>query len=481
MNDMKKKYISLTVAAFAFVSCSGFLDVNPKGEVFDKDMFESAQGYENSLYGIYAELGTENYLYKNYLHWVPEVLSCNVKTSDDALQSMSYAIWTKSTVGPVRKGMWAASYTAINHINNILAHIETGGEEQFRYTKLYKGEALALRALVHFELLRLYGAPVWASDDAKARAIPYVTNYSFDITPFSSLDEAYSKIIDDLKLAESLLAEDETLLPEERDNASGGGFASCRIIHMNLYAVQALLARVYWSRNDLENAAVYAYKVIESQKFRMRPVSAFNQPDNGTLDLDETIFGFYSRQYQEENAKRYGLSGSASSSTFNLADDFKSIYEVSSGASQSDLRYAAWFDDGQSLMTKLVNRIYYSSDASSYTGKSILGINLIRLPEMYYIMAESLMATDQAKASEYLDVVLGSRGRALTSESGDAITQELLFEERRREFYGEGFLWHDMKRLGKDIRVDASTTLPGNDVDTYKIPYPQSEDDNRNE
>ena len=91
------------------------------------------------------------------------------------------------------------------------------------------------------------------------------------------------------------------------------------------------------------------------------------------------------------------------------------------------------------------------------------------------------METDQTKASEYLDVVLGSRGRALTSESGDAITQELLFEERRREFYGEGFLWHDMKRLGKDIRVDASTTLPGNDVDTYKIPYPQSEDDNRNE
>ena len=38
---------------------------------------------------------------------------------------------------------------------------------------------------------------------------------------------------------------------------------------MNLYAVQALLARVYWEKGDLETAKNYAMKVIECPFFKM--------------------------------------------------------------------------------------------------------------------------------------------------------------------------------------------------------------------
>ena len=57
--------------------CSKFLDVNPKGEVFDNDMFTTAAGYEDALYGIYAELGTVSGLYSDYLWWIPEALCVN--------------------------------------------------------------------------------------------------------------------------------------------------------------------------------------------------------------------------------------------------------------------------------------------------------------------------------------------------------------------------------------------------------------------
>lgn len=459
-------------------SCGKFLDVNPKGEVFDADMYNSAEGYEDALYGIYAQLGTDDYLYKNYLHWLPEVLAVNVNTTDDGLQSMSYGLWTKTTAFPVRKGIWATSYEVINQLNNIISHIEKGGDHEFPHTGLYKGEALALRALIHFELLRLYGAPVWAPESEKARAIPYVTEYSFEITKFSSLDEAYDLIIKDLLNAESYLSEDTSLVTAERTNSRSGGFTSCRIIHMNLYAVEALLARVYWSRNDLANAAVYAAKVIDSKKFGMRSVEAFNQPDNGTLDLKETIFGIYSKKYEEENARMYGLSGSSSSSTFRLAD-YKKLYESGSGAATTDYRLTAWFDDGQQQLKKLVNPVYYTSGNSSYSGKSILGNNILRIPEMYYIMAEALLESDPAKATEYYNEVIETRG--LEPLEGAHVTAELLFTERRKEFYGEGFLWHDMKRLGKDIEVSAGTTLSGSDVSTYKIPYPVGEDEARDE
>lgn len=477
---MKRLYVTLIslFAALGFTSCDKFLNVNPKGEVFDADMYNSAEGYEDALYGIYAQLGTDDYLYKNYLHWLPEVLAVNVQTSDDGLQSMSYGYWTKTSAFPVRKGIWANSYNIINQLNNIISHIEKGGDNEFPYTRLYKGEALALRALIHFELLRLYGAPVWASESEKARAIPYVTKYSFDITKFSSLDEAYDLVINDLKTAESYLSDDASLLTAERDNSRNGGFTSCRIIHMNLYAVEALLARVYWSRNDLAKASEYAGKVIGSGKFRMRGVEAFNQPDNGTLDLDETIFGIYSKKYEEENARMYGLTGSSSSSTFRLAD-YKRLYESGASSATTDFRLTAWFDDGQQLLRKLVNPIYYTSENSTYSGKSILGGNILRIPEMYYIMAEALLESDPAKATEYYNAVITTRG--LDPLEGSYVTADQLFTERRKEFYGEGFLWHDMKRLGKDIQVSFGTTLSGSDVNTYKIPYPVGEDEARDE
>lgn len=474
-----KKYLFSALLFPLLSGCTDFLDVNPKGEVFDKDMFESAEGYEDALYGIYAELGTTDYLYSDYLMWIPETLCANVSISDNGLEFMAQAQWTRYLASTIRSSLWANVYTTINHLNNIIAHIEKGGENEFRHSPLYKGEALALRALLHFELLRLFGAPVWAPEADKARAIPYVTRYSFDITPFSSYDEAYGKIIADLEEAERCLAEDETLVPAVRDNASNGGFTSCRIIHMNLYAVEALLARVYWSRNDLANAAIYAKKVIDSHKFSLRGIAAFTQPDNGTLDLNETIFGIYSKEAQTKNAKKYGLSESSGSGFFTLNANYKTLYEGGS-SSQRDYRLAAWFDESRGTFVKPVCPAFYST-GDSYTGKSILGINIIRLPEMYYIMAESLLDTDAETATGYYDAVITTRGLDALGEQGFTVAADDLYTERRKEFYGEGLHWHDMKRLGKDIVVSAGTILSGSDVATYKIPYPTSEDENRDE
>ena len=100
----------------------------------------------------------------------------------------------------------------------------------------------------------------------KKQVLPYVTKYSFDIKDFDSYDKVYDAILSDLGRAEKYLAEDETLVPAER-NRTANSFTDARIAHMNLYAVQALTAKVYWSRNDLDNAEKYAEKVISSGKF----------------------------------------------------------------------------------------------------------------------------------------------------------------------------------------------------------------------
>lgn len=469
---MKKTISILAIVSLACVmGCSKFLDVKPKGEVFDRNMFNSGEGYEDALYGIYSELSNSEPLYATYFILIPEAMSQNMTAlSNYVYGNLAIADWESNGPVSAAKKIWSNAYQAINHVNNIIKHAEEGGEHQFEHSGLYLGEALALRALVHFDLVRFFGNPFWASETLKAKAIPYVKNYSFDITEYSSLDQVYANIIDDLTRAESLMSEDEQLVPATRTN-SASGFTDARITHMNLYAVQALLARVYWSMDDMANAAIYAQKVIDSGKFTFRPLSSFVQPDNGTLDLNETIFGFYTIDQQNSNSKALGLTGS--STTLSLASDWRTLYESGSGVS-TDYRLSAWFDEGVGQITKFVNSAIASS--VSYTGSSIVGVNVLRIPEMYYIMAEYYLTSNPAMARTYFNKVTASRGL----DPVTSLTRDDLFNERRKEFYGEGFTWHEMKKLGKDINTAAGTLLSGSVPGNYTIPIPDAEDESRN-
>ena len=267
------------------------------------------------------------------------------------------------------------------------------------------------------------------------------------------------------------MTEDSSLIPETRTNSSDG-FTDARITHMNLYAVEALLARVYWTRGDLSNAAIYAQKVIDSKKFSFRPLSTFVQSDGGTLDLNETIFGFYSESSQSTNSKRYGITGT--SATFSLASDWKVLYEDNAG-DVADYRINSWFDNTENRLKKTVNSSV--ANGAGYSGKSIVGVNILRLPEMYYIMAEFYMTSNPRLASEFFNAVTKTRGIEPVQEG--KLTYDILFNERRKEFYGEGFTWFEMKKLGKDIKTAAGQTLSGSVPGNYTIPIPEEEDESR--
>ena len=389
---MKSKSIFMTIIAAAAVlagGCSKFLDVHPKGEKIN--MFETAEEYEDALYGVYNELTGSN-LYGQNFYLLPEVLSQNFTTTDYKYSELAEGEMTTQGASATKREIWKSAYAAINHINNIIEH-----------------------------------------------------------------------------------AEDETLVPAER-NKTANSFTDARIAHMNLYAVQALTAKVYWSRNDLDNAEKYAGKVISSGKFSFRPVSAFVQPDNGTLDLHETIFGLF---VNDETAmmKKLSLAETVGASALKLATDYAVLYEKNAGAS-TDYRLSAWFDPAIPACRKMVNSIFIAGN-NTYNGKSILGYDVIRLPELYYIIAEANITKDPAKAKEYFDKVLKSRGRETLEESGEALTKDLLFEERKREFYCEGFTWFDMKMERKDILTVSGKVLPGDVAATYMLTVPDEEWESR--
>lgn len=74
---------------------------------------------------------------------------------------------------------------------------------------LVRGEALALRAMLHFDMFRLFG-PVYKIN-ATGKSIPYYTTTSLQIQELLPANEVIERLLDDLKTAAQLLADDPIL------------------------------------------------------------------------------------------------------------------------------------------------------------------------------------------------------------------------------------------------------------------------------
>ena len=472
-----KKYRFYLLALLPLLGgCEAYLDVNPKSEVTDKELYATAEGCEDAIYGIYAEMGADKDLYGRKLSFeYPETMIGNFTIPQT--DPMAYAVqrqWTTDDAVTIAEDIWVAGYKVIGHINKALMHILPKADDVYPHIRLYKGELLALRAFMHFEMVRLFAVSSGSGDTAaKAKAIPYVKSYGIEVTPYSSLDKVFEEIVGDLTEAEKYLAEDEELVTPVRTNAADG-FTSCRITHLNLYAVQALLARAYWTMGKLDLAEDYAEKVIDSGKFPlMTTAEAWNAVETGTLNMQETVFGLYSTQYTYNFYRNHIYQGG----TLALSSQYSEIY--STDLSGTDKRYSTWFDTGNSWCIKHYNKMYAQGESNpTYSGKSIPGPSLIRIPEMYYIVAEANLTKDPDKATEYLDYVVKSRDLTPFAERETGkITENNIINERRKEFFADGEDFFNMKRLQLDIAIPGGN-FAGTDDATYTMPIPQSVEDN---
>lgn len=476
-----KKILLLSCVSLFFLGCGNFLDINPESEVVNDDMFSTAEGVEDALYGVYMSMVKEDMYGGDMSVLIPELLGQNFITMDDLYIYLSSLDYNNTYARSKIKRMWIASYLVISYLNNIIENLEHKSEKDFNYYRLYQGEALGLRAAIHFDLLRLFAVHTTSTDEsAKTKAIPYVTKYTFKVTPFSSVEEVYEKIIADLKEAEKCLKEDEILMPNVRKGGETG-FTGARELHFNLFAAQAMLARVYWMKGDLMNAKKYADKVIRSGKFRFASKENLAALMKRKVSLSETIWGLYTTKISS-----YLYDVHLLKNMLLLPSGWNLLYEETQGPQPGvDKRLSAWFStqdyDSQSknICIKIMDE---NNDNSVYKNGAYLGYSMIRIPEMYYIMAEALLEEgDNKSARIYLDSIVSARGmvKFADREINCEITLEDIMEERRKELFGEGQWWFCLKRLNRDVYVHAlGTTLKGSDK-IYTLPLPIEEVDPR--
>jgi hypothetical protein len=464
-------YILMSVVLLSITSCEGFLNITPDGQAKRDELLSTKQGIEDALYGVYSQMRSQSLygqeLYFSTLEILSQTMWCNGSTG---VTAMSEYDWAHSSVKGVFDGAWTAMYKNISNVNSVLNAPLVAEATDYPYT-IYRGEALGLRAFMHFDLVRLFAEQYTVNPAADG--IPYATEFSLNTPDFESLEKNYEHILDDLHEAELLLADEDKY---END----GNFMLDRQIHFNLRAVQATLARVYLTMGDKVNAAHYALAVINDGKYTLKEKTEVVNDLAGVLSKKETIFGIYHAGfYANVNAK---LQQMTSYFSLDLRSDFMSLYEKD--AAGSDYRTMAYFSESGTgsgtkyRLSKFTDIYELNNNASNRPADLILGINMIRIPELYYIAAEALLGSNYNRALELFNTVRVHRG--LEPLTDKPLTVELINDERYKEMIGEGQTYFNMKRQNLSILSHDGKTTYQPSAGIYAIPIPDAEKENRN-
>lgn len=488
--------IALSLSAILlFTSCEKWFDVTPASEMRGSQHFDNVLGFRQTLTGCYIAMAQEKAYGKNLTWFATELMGHQVQnkinTLSNALSAHSY---DSNEVIPVTEEIWSQLANVIANANDGLYNLEQKKEDllPIDYAVL-RGEFLAVRAYVHFDLLRLYGYGDYANRSAELNAkktVPYITRVHKDMASQITGAEFYAALMKDIKEAEELLKPNDPISADKDlsylSEVNTEGFYKFRDLHLNYFAVKALEARVHlWfgTPDAMEKALVAATEVltfVEKGGFKepklQTEISLLELIEINEKNISMTPEALFALQVQDLGSKtdKYyvpSFVGTHGSALMIPEDRVKQLYE----GANTDVR-----------MTKLLNRNPNSTPISYVSLKydqSSLGVtnkgrvNLIRIPEVYYIAAEaSLYKGDTSKSIEFLDKVRMKRGN--TEPLANTLNKEEILKEIRKEyekeFVAEGVLFFQYKRWGVKELPFAQESEVMTDKE-YLLPFPEVE------
>ena len=475
-----------------FSACNSWIDITPSDRLNEDMLFEDRQGFEKAINGVYVGLVDRSLYGRNLSAGVIDLMAQYYKYGNGSdFNSMLGAYkYEEQNVKDVFQVIWEKAYALILNCNII---IEKCDERQDVlpgvYYGLYKGEALALRAMLHLDMLRLFG-PVYDETSKTAECIPYVTNTDDQISPLLSAEVVLESVIGDLKTALNLLKESDPVLTDgvrNEGNSIGDNALNYRQFRLNYYAVKALLVRAYAWGHDESNALVTAEEILREVQVEGAEIFPFvthaaatdvSKPDR--VFSSEVMFSLYDSYRGTEIQDKLFLPTLDQIYTFTgkrleLGKDY-SFY-----ASENDYRRNIWAS--YSNAGKLIDYHRKYEDITT-SGAELLNkmVPLIRLSEIYLLAAE--YTDDFVTAKGYLDRIRNSRN-CPSSVATEPTLMEEITKECRREFLGEGQMFFFYKRRAEQqlpngrFETDNDKQWIDMSMSNYVIPLPDSETDMR--
>jgi hypothetical protein len=463
-----KTYLKTILIALSMMlfSCNKWLDVEPKSQVRDSDLFSTESGFKEALSGVYSSLTYEPLYGREMTFGLMGVLAYEWDSQSNAYDAdKTYQYQTSQTSLNRIDAIWNNMYNSIANDNKLLQEIDA---QKAIFTgdnyAIIKGEALALRAFMHFDLLRVFGASY--AENAQKMAIPYYKKSSKEIAPQLTVTQVIDLALADLNEAAELLKADPLLTGRTITSSIDNGYLLNRQVHLNYFAVKGLLARIYLYKQDHVKALENANVVIGATKF---PWVLQTNISNATLaDLTfstEHLFALNVVRLKAINDNAFLATGE---STFILNSTSRDEYY---NLELGDYRYLYLYNlspFGYYYLNK-----YTQLTAASWPAAYRNKMPILKLAEMYFIAAEAQKSTNIIAAAAMINQVRIHRG--VTAIPIDATNFDAtLLQEFRKEFIGEGqlFLFHKRKN---NATIPRSAGLNLIALKGYKLPIPLSE------
>lgn len=467
---MKKNFSYFLIALLLLTSagCKKWLDLKPQDGIIKEEFWETKEQVKASVIGIYSsmmESSSGTYGRTNYIPSLSELLfvwgegrADNIApatfVSSDDIEFVNVNIQAANV-----NTNWRPFYRTINFCNTVIekAPEVLATDNTFTQTLLdnYLSEALTIRALMYFYLVRSFGDVPLKLD---------ATLSDENITPIAKSPQAdvLAQIVSDLKSAES------KAVITYGDVASDKG-------RVTVYTINTILADVYLWMDKYTECVAECDKVINSRKFGLirgatinPPVYDYNANWFNTLyfngNSSESIFEL---QFDAQKLNPYYGMFSSSISTRRwtaTADIMDRVFTVDF---TNDQNYDIRADGGSVRAATSTIWKYVGATPTTLRAldQSYAHWFFYRYADVLLLKAEAL--NEMGQGQQALDLVYTIRTRAnalaatdLTPAPSDKnLIQEFILLERAREFCFEGKRWYDVLRNAKRNNYERKSIL----------------------
>lgn len=422
---MKYKKIILTalLVTIVFGACKDKLNVVPYDSLPTQESLNDVTGLSAALVGAYSAMRNTSY-YGQELMAIGEVSADNVYISiDNSNRYISTFRRTYTTIDADPNSIWDQIYATLLDANNIINNADAA-KGDVTQKNVIKAKALFIRAICHFDLVRLFAKP-YIQGNGSQLGIPIVLKFDVGTPARSTVGEVYAQVIADLTAAKGLLANDPI----------GDSY------EINKYAVSALLSRVYLYKGDNANAIAEASTVINSDQYSLTPANAL-ATFYTTSNNPEEIFTLRFLASESVGSDNYGgLFIRPGYGDIRVSPDLVNDFEPGDARRNFIKPFSASPDEFGNYKFTGENGIF-----GLYSPK------ILRLAEVYLNRAEAYAKSNQyTLAIADLNTLRAKRSLpALTGVvNADVLTRVL--DERRKEFMFEGQRFFDLTRNNLDV------------------------------
>lgn len=535
---MKKIYTSiyLLLSLFAMTACSDWLDIEPEGQATNDKLTETGDGYRTMLSGVYKAMTSKNLYGVELQFGIVDCISQQytwdwMSSSGTSVNTIYreardfnyYNVDLRETIDAI----WKDGYNAIANANNLIQNIKDEDPNKFAEGELERdmilGEAYACRALMHFDLCRLFApAPI---ENETGKYLPYVDVYpniqpeAIEVKPF------LEKVVADFKEAQRLTARIDTTALGLSANATANArfynqleygmegaadegasvddFFLERGYRLNYYAITALLARVYQYMGEDDLAFECAEQVMNFKAagannmlymmFTPDDWTIMNSAENNESRTDlKIVSNLIFALYNEDAYIDYGLGTffqkrsdeqGGNPSWFVVDLGGQDIFKSTDGTDERDRDFRARFllfapdynvfawNSDYRVSTK-----WYCSEDESIRTKNVQTLPIIRATEIRYIMAEHYARQGNfTEAYNILNTIRSARGLDTSLQERNDLDQFLqdMIRDAQREWISEGQLFYLYKRLGAKVKI-GNTSRKMNKSE-YMLPIPDNQ------